>query len=466
MSSNHKIFWHKFLDIIRQNLADDDVYVTWFEPAKSVSFENGALTIEVPSEFFCEQYEGRFRSLFNNAILQVYGRNTKIKFQYYIVKNDPDTTVTVESSEPSESILRSGQNSKLHLSTPFSDIEYEDVDSQLNPIYNFENYCVGESNKLVFTIAESIGDNPSKNDFNPFFLYGNTGVGKTHLIQAIGVRVKELYEKARVLYVTSKTLSNQYGTAVRHKRTNDFTNFYQSIDVLLIDDIQELAGKDGTQKAFFHIFNHLHQNGKLLIMTSDRPPVELEGLMDRLLNRFKWGITEVLPNPDIALRKQILRHKAAKSGLQLPEEVVDIIAGYVTNSVRELEGIVMSLITRATILNQPITPALAQVVMQSAVKITKPRINFDMIVEATASHFNIDVDVIFSKNRVRDIAEARQIIMFLSNKLTDLSSSSIGVKLARTHATVLHGISTVKNRIDVDKNLADAVKTIETSLLK
>ncbi len=463
-TKDHISLWQECLAIIRDNM-NADLFNTWFSPAVSRGYENGVVTIGVPSEFFCQQYENRFFSILCSAMRRVYGADVKLQYQYNVVNNDPESEVTIASSTPSTMLKNPVDRQTQKAANPFiNGVEYEDIDSQLNPTYNFENYCVGDSNKLAYTIAEYIGNNPTKTDFNPFFLFGNTGVGKTHLIQGIGIRVKERNPRARVLYLTSRIFENQYGKAVREKRINDFVNFYQSIDVLLIDDVQELSGKLGTQNAFFPIFNYLHQRGKLLVMTSDRPPVELDGMMDRLLSRFKWGVTEQLQAPDINLRKVILRKKAAKNGLALPDEVIDLIAENVTDSIRELEGVVLSLITRATILNQPITPELARVVMQSAVKLSTRKVNFDMIVESTAAYYNIDPDVIFTKNRVRDISDARQVIMYLANKLTDLSSTSIGHKLARTHATVLHGITTVKNRMAVEASLAESISAIEQSM--
>lgn len=442
-----------------------DMFDTWFKPAESLGYANGVVTIGVPSEFWMQQYEGRFFPVLLSAMHKVYGDDVRLEYRYKVVSGDPESEVTVESSTPSPVLNNPVERQHRKAANPFiNGVEFEEIDSQLNPVYNFENYCVGDSNKLPFTIAEYIGNNPGKTDFNPFFLYGATGVGKTHLIQAIGIRVKERYPKARVLYLTSRIFENQYGNAVREKRINDFVNFYQSIDVLLIDDIQELSGKAGTQNAFFPIFSYLHQRGRLLIMTSDRAPVDLDGMMDRLQNRFKWGVTEQLQAPDLNLRKEILRCKARKNGLALGEDVIDVIAENVTDSIRELEGVVLSLLTRATILNQPITVELARMVMQQAVRITKKKINFDMIVEATASAYNIDTDIIFSKNRVRDVSDARQVIMYLANKHTDLSSTSIGNKLARSHATVLHGISVVKERMAVEPSLADSIDEIERSL--
>lgn len=464
--SSHIELWNKCLAVIKDNM-NADLFNTWFKPAEPLGYANGVVTIGVPSEFWMQQYEGRFFSVLLSAMHKVYGDNVRLEYRYKVVSGDPESEVTVESSTPSPVLNNPVERQNRKAANPFiNGVQFEEIDSQLNPTYNFENYCVGDSNKLPFTIAEYIGNNPGKTDFNPFFLYGATGVGKTHLIQGIGIRVKERYPKARVLYLTSRIFENQYGNAVREKRINDFINFYQSIDVLLIDDIQELSGKPGIQNAFFPIFSYLHQRGRLLIMTSDRAPVDLDGMMDRLQNRFKWGVTEQLIAPDLNLRKDILRMKARRNGLVLGEDVIDAIAENVTDSIRELEGVVLSLLTRATILNQPITVELARMVMQQAVKINKKKINFDMIVEATASTYNIDTDAIFSKNRVRDISDARQVIMYLANKHTDLSSTSIGNKLARSHATVLHGITVVKERMAIEPALAESIDEIERSLVR
>lgn len=457
--ADHKELWQQCLAAIHSQLTDD-VFGVWFKDATSVGFENNRLTICVPSEYFVMQYENRLYRVLRSAINKVYGTGVKVEYTYNVVSTDPSTKVTIEKST-------SGDKPKKPVKTPESVMQgvvYEEVDPQLNENYTFENYCCGASNRLPYTIAESVGNNPRKTDFNPFFLYGNTGVGKTHLIQAIGHRVKQNNPEARVLYVRARTFANQYGTAVRDKRVNDFVNFYQSIDVLLIDDIQELSGQAGIQKAFFQIFSYLHLKGTLLVMTSDRPPVDLEGIMERLVNRFKWGVTENLPAPDLELRKSILRKSSSKNGLALPEDVIDVIARNVTDSVRELEGIVLTLITRATLINQPITPQLATVVMQSTVKVAKRHINFDMIVECTAQEFDLDPDVIFSRSRVRDIADARQVIMYLAYKLTNLSSKVIGSKLSRSHVTVLHGIKSIENRCSSDPQFAIRTKQIEQTL--
>ncbi|MDE6217708.1 MAG: chromosomal replication initiator protein DnaA, partial [Muribaculaceae bacterium] len=338
---------------------------------------------------------------------------------------------------------------------------------QLNPDLNFNNYVVGQSNKLAFTIADYIARNPRNSNFNPFFLFGDVGVGKTHLTQAIGIRIKEEHPKAKVFFTTAKQFQTLYANSVRVKKVPDFINWFSNIDVLLLDDLQEIAHMvKTTNDALFPVFNHLHQNGKQLVFTCDRPPMELDGIADRLIDRFKWGITEKLPRPDAELRRRILTFKARHNGLDLPEEVIELIAESATSSVRELEGIVMGILTRSITLNAPISLELAKEVMKNTIKTpVRKSVNFDMVVEATAEYYRLNPDVIFSKSRVRDVADARQVIMYLCNKLTGLSSVSIGYKLNRQHATVLHGISAIRERIDAVPEVAAAVEQIEHSIV-
>lgn len=467
MKSDNKGLWRDCLKLIRSQLAED-VFDVWFKDTELINFENGKVTIGVPSEYYVMQYENRLKNVFRAALKEVFGSNIKIEYTYYVVSSDPTSAVTIEkSTSDGENNQKKPEGKQTSRTSRKGGVIYEDFDSQLNPAYTFENYCHGRSNQLPFTIAESIGNNPGNTNFNPFFLFGNTGVGKTHLIQGIGQRIKQQNPSAKVLYVSARTFTKQYGQAAgapNNGRIDDFIAFYQNLDALLIDDIQEFAGMAKTQNAFFTIFNHLHLKGTLLIMTSDRPPVDLTGIMDRLINRFKWGVTEQLLPPDFELRKMILRNKSQKNGLNLPEDVINVIANHVTDSVRELESIVLSLIARAALVNQPITPQLTEAVMQSIVKINTKRINFDMIVENVAAKFDLDPDVIFSRSRVRDIADARQVIMYLAYKLTDLSSKVIGYKLSRSHVTVLHGIKTIENRITLEQPFAHMIEEIENTL--
>ena len=467
MKEDYKIMWAKVMEIITDNLGEQRAN-TWFGVAEPLSYIDNRLLLKLPSEFFAEKYENEFYNILTTSLRKVFGNSIKLDYEIEIIKNDKDSKVKISGTSQSP-VIRNKFLQSMQSPSPILDREEikPDFDPQLNEALTFENYCVGASNKLPFTIAEYIANNPGKNDFNPFFLYGDVGVGKTHLIQAIGIRVKESRPRAKVSFVTLRQFQQLYQNAYIRKEIPYFIQWFQQMDVLLIDDLQELSHKSGTTDALFAIFNHLHQNGKAIIFTCDRRPMDLDGIADRLIDRFKWGITEELPKPDLELKKKILEFKASKNGLGLSKEVINLIAEYSTGSVRELEGIVMGILTRSIALNCPITLDLARDVMKHTVRPKAQRvINFDMIVEATAEFYNINPDVIFSKSRVRDVADARQIIMYLSHKLTNLSSNAIGQKLNRSHTTVLHGITAVEDRVNFTKDLQEAVESIEADLKK
>lgn len=454
--------WARCLTMIRDNIGESR-FNTWFKCAEPVSFADNKLLLRLPSSFYFDKYEYDFYDIIRYVLHKVFGPNVIPEYEYYVIGNDKNSTVKMQSPEKSAAV-----NSKLVRQVENKRVEEMDsnFDSQLNPSLNFNNYCVGRSNRLAYTIAQHIAEHPEKPDFNPFFLYGNVGVGKTHLIQAIGIRIKEKNPRAKVLFVSMRHFSNMYINAANvTKNIPDFIHWFQQMDAILFDDLQELSGKIGTADALFPIFNHLHQHNKKLIFTCDRSPVELDGIADRLIDRFKWGITEQLPAPDFELRKDILRFKAQHNGLELNDDIISMIAESADGSVRELEGIVMGLYMRSINNNEPITLDLTREVVSQLVKRpAKKIINFDMIVENTAEYYHLNPDTIFSKSRLRDIADARQMIMYLCKKHTGLSSPAIGSKLNRSHATVLHGISAVEDRLNFNKELSDAVTAIESAL--
>lgn len=453
--------WEKCLGIIRDNIPPEQ-YKSWFEPVTCHSYENDNLTLAVPSPYFVDVLEDKYLKLLGMTLHKVYGPNVRLHYTFYQVSRDESTAVTMETSNQSPAVMPRPDT----VSNPFYRPKVEAVDTQLNPRYTFENYCGSLSNQLALSIGEAIAANPKRMTYNPLFLFGPTGVGKTHLMQAIGIRIKEKNPTARVLYLTARLFESQYTTAVMRKKVNDFINFYQSIDVLIIDDIQDFAGnKPGTQNAFFHIFNHLHQNQKQLILSSDTRPAMLEGLEDRLISRFKWGMTCELDRPDYNLRRSVLSLKSRQDGLELPEDVLDYIARNVTSSIRELEGIVVSLIAHATVLNKPITIDLARNVLANAVKISKKVVNFEMITQEVANYYKIDSDSIFTKSRKREISDARQMVMFLAKKHAKMPLTTIGTRLSRSHATVLYACKNIEDRLPVEKKLQEDVTKIEACIL-
>ena len=461
MSLEHIALWDKCLAIIKDNV-EEVAYEKWFVPIKSFSFENGELVLQVPSHFFQEYIEENYTELLRPVITRVYGKGIKLYYKVTVVEN-PIATVNVSSPEKSATVSRNiRQALPAQPLSPFQTPEYEDLDSQLNPYYTFENYYTSDSNKVARVTGEAVAASPGHNPFNPMFVYGESGVGKTHLIQAIGIKIKEQNPRARVLYLSANLFQQQYTTAVVHNQLNNFINFYQSIDVLLMDDIQEFAGKIQTQNTFFHIFNHLHLNGKQLVLTCDRPPVELEGIVPRLLTRFKWGLQVEVERPDYALRRDILHNKIERDGLVISDEIVDYIARNVTDNVRDLEGTIVSLMAHAMAFNREVTLELAEQVLARSVRMVKKQITIDSIKNAVCSYYDIKPDKLVMRSRKREVVVARQVAMYLSKKHTSTALASIGSLLGRyDHATVLYACKTIEGQLQVDKELQKSINEIE-----
>ena len=458
--------WNRCLDVIKANLPAEQ-YDAWFAPIVAVDFdqENNRVTLKVPSKFFVEQIEGRYFNILSAAMRMVYGENVRLIYKYNVVGADDASSVEQAAINSSVILKQELKNRRAHVANPFEqDDKLDDIDPQLNPKYTFENYCSSMSNKLAVSIGQAIADHPEVKTYNPLFVFGSTGVGKTHLLQAIGIRLKEQNPRMRVLYVSARVFESQYTTAVLQKKVNDFINFYQSIDVLLLDDIQFLAGKPSTQNTFFHIFNHLHQHQRQLVMSSDCRPSDLDGMEPRLISRFKWGMTVELEKPDLELRRKFLAMKAGQDGLSISDEVLDYIAASVTDSVRELEGIMVALLAHATMLGQDITIDLARSVIGNTVKVTQRQVTFESIAETVADYYNLPTELIYGKSRKREISDARQLVMYLAKKEAQMSSPSIGAKLDRTHATVLHACIQIEQRMSIEKDFSREVQAITASL--
>ena len=450
--------WSKCLQAIRDNVSEK-IFQTWFAPIVPLGFENNTLHISVPSQYFYEFLEERFIDLMRKVLYRYFGEGTNLEYQIMIVQ---DEQATVEYKSTQRTILP--QAPKTIIKKDLPQMASTELDPHLNTECNFDTFIEGMSNKLARSVAEAVAKEPGKT-FNPFFIYGASGVGKTHLANAIGLKVKEFNPLARVLYVSAHLFKVQYTDSVRNNTLNDFINFYQTIDVLIIDDIQEFAGNTKTQNTFFYIFNQLHQNGKQLVMTADRAPMVLQGMEDRLITRFKWGMVAELESPSFDLRKDILRSKARRDGWQVPENVIEFVAEHVTGSVRDLEGIAIAMMAQATIFNREIDMELARKTVQKLTVMETHEITIDDIIETVCKHYGLETSAIQTKSRKREIVQARQIAMFLAKDNTDFSTARIGKLIGnRDHATVLHACKTIKEQEEVDKVFHEELEEIRIAL--
>ena len=455
--------WGKCLGIIRDNVPGT-AFNTWFSNTKPASYKAGVLTIFVPSQFVYEYIEAHYVDLLGAAIYRTFGEGTQLNYR---VLTDRQNQITIDQGSEKKPVKPVVEQKKGGNETPDAiAVPVQDLDPMLRSNYSFENFIEGLSNKLPRAAAESIALKPGKTVFNPLFLYGASGVGKTHLANAIGLKVKELYPELRVLYVSAHLFKVQYTDSVRKNTLNDFINFYQSIDVLIIDDIQEFVGVEKTQNTFFHIFNHLHQSGKQLIMTCDRPPVMLQGIEDRLITRFKWGLTAEIERPNLELRRSILADKMRREGIIMAPNVLEYVAENVTDSVRELEGILISLHAHSALYGREIDLALAERVISKAVRVVEKEVTIEDIVRNTCEYYHVKDESIYTSSRKRDIVLARQVAMYLTHKhLPNLSLARIGQCIgSKDHSTVLHACRTIEEQIGVDKAVELAIEGIEAKM--
>jgi chromosomal replication initiator protein len=473
MLKNHNQIWTDCLTIIKDNVQPIS-FRTWFEPIKPLKIENEILTIQVPSPFFYEYLEEQYIDILRRTLRKVIGVNAKL--EYNVVMSNPQpksASLTVNYPTNNNSKLNNRPVSiplntdSANIKNPFviPGIQKLHIDPQLKKENTFENYVEGECNRLARSAGFAVAQNPGGTSFNPLLIYGDSGLGKTHLAQAIGIEVKERFPDKVILYVNASKFSTQYSEATRNNTRNDFLHFYQMIDVLILDDIHEFSGKEKTQETFFHIFNHLHQSGKQLILTSDKAPIEIKGIEQRLLSRFKWGLTTDIQAPDYETRLAILKKKTYKDGLTMPEPVLEYIAQNITTNVRELEGALISLLAQSTLNRKAITVDLAVEMINKIVKQNKHELTIDYIQKIVCDYFNMPVDSLQSKTRKREVVQARQIAMFFSKTLTKSSLASIGSQIGRKdHATVLHACKTVSNLLDTDKQFKIDVEEIEKRL--
>ena len=444
--------WAQCQTILADNLTSS-AYQTWFAPIVPLQYAEGTLVLQVKSQFVAEYIEENYIPLLSAAIIRVFGQGTRLEYRVLVDSTSGAGTTLPSSGAPA---------SARPIQQPAA--SNNDLPS-LNELYTFDSFVAGEPNKLARTAGLAISKQPGYTAFNPLFIYGGSGVGKTHLACAIGHQVQALHSQARVLYVSANTFKLQYQDARKENRIPDFLNFYQSVDVLIVDDIQYFAGLKGTQDTFFHIFNYLQQSRKQLILTSDRPPIELKDIEERLLTRFKWGLAAEIARPDYQLRKDILLSKMRRDGITLSDEIVDFIALNVRDSVRDLEGILASLLAHSTLTDKEIDLALTEQVVSHIVAVQPHRTTIEDVLEEVSKHFNIPQRALVSQNRAKEIAQARHVAAYLSKKLTDSSLTEIGFRMGRrTHATILHSVSYVNEQLEFDPVLRQHIAQLKSAL--
>ena len=466
MLASPKALWDNSLLLIKDSVTEQQ-YNTWFKPIVFESYKPSTKTllVQVPSPFVYEYLEQNFVDLLSKVLHRNFGEG--IRLTYRVVTDKEHKLSQDIEADPDDADLakQARERAQQPATQPVAPQQQEDIDTQLDPKLTFNNYMEGDSNKLPRSVGLSIAEHPNTTQFNPMFIYGPSGSGKTHLVNAIGLKAKQMYPQKRVLYVSARLFQTQYTDAVLHNASNDFINFYQSIDMLIVDDIQEWAGKAKTLNTFFHIFNHLFRNGKRIILASDRPPVELKDMPDRLLTRFSCGLVCELEKPNIQLCVDILSNKIRRDGLKIPVDVISFIAQTCNGSVRDLQGAINGLLAYSIVYNSSIDIRLAERVIKRAVKLDDKPLTIDDIVETVCHHYNVTVTAVNSKSRKRDYVVARQVTMYLAQKYTKMPASRIGKLVGnRDHSTVIHSCTKVEERLKIDAGFNDELVSIENGL--
>ena len=463
MSINSQDLWKQCLYLIKENVSEQQ-YNTWFKPLVFEKYNPSTKTLllMVPSALVYEYLEEHFLDLLRKVLTRIFGQNVSLTYRVVVDKKN-HLTQDIESDNEGE-IISCGPRTNANQSPTVLDSAIPDLDPQLNPHQTFSNFIEGDSNKLPRSLGLSIAEHPQSTQFNPMFIYGPSGCGKTHLINAIGVKIKQLYPQKRVLYISARLFQVQYTNAILKKTVNDFINFYQTIDVLIVDDVQEWMTAKSTQDTFFHIFNHLFRNGKRIILASDRPPVDLKGMNERLITRFSCGLIAELERPNVQLCSDILKSLVRRDGLDIPADVIQYIAETANGSVRDLQGVVSSLLAYSVVYNSNVDMRLAERVIKRAVKVDDHPLTIDDILDKVCNHFNVSASEVNSKSRKRDLVLARQVSMYLAQKYTKMPTSRIGKLIGgRDHSTVIHSCSQVEERLKIDKSFGNEITSIENS---
>jgi chromosomal replication initiator protein len=473
MLKDHTTAWESCLKVIKDNISLQ-AYKVWFEPIIPVKLDQGILTIQVPSHFFYEWLEQHYIGLLSKVIKKEIGPEGSLEYSIVMESNHRNSTpYTVKL--PTQNNAQ-GQNSPQ--SIPLGATEHQirnpfiipglkkvTIESNLIPSFTFENFIEGDCNRLARASGYAVANKPGGTAFNPLLIYGGVGLGKTHLAHAIGLSIKEQHPSKTVLYVQSEKFAHQFIDAIKNQTTNDFIHFYQMVDVLIIDDVQFFAGKERTQDVFFSIFNHLHQNGKQIVLTSDKAPVEMQGMEQRLLSRFKWGLSADLNVPDLETRIAILEKKMYASGIELPKEVVEYLAYSINTNIREIEGAMNTLLMQSSLNKKSISLELAKQMVDKFVKNTAREVSIEYIQKIVCDYFDLPIEMLKSKTRKREVVQARQISMYFSKKMTKSSLANIGAHCGgKDHATVLHACRTVVNLSETDKQFRVYLEELEKKL--
>lgn len=464
--------WNDCLDIIRQEV-DEQNFNTWFKPIVPLRSDDDVLTIQVPSQFFYEWLEENYVPVLKTAISKVLGASGRLEYSV-IVDSGNHRNPPLHVNYPNGSGTKRNDKQQVHNGngniedySPFSlkALNPQTVNSRLNPNYTFGNFVEGDCNRLARSAGVAVSKKPGVTSFNPLMLYGGVGVGKTHLVQSIGNEIKKNLPEKIVLYVDQNDFTNQFLNALQNNKLQDFQNFYLQVDLLILDDVQFLAGREKTQEMFFHIFNQLHQTGKQIIMTSDCPPRDLKGFQERLLSRFKWGLTADLQEPDFETKLAIIHNKMESDGIEIPTEVAEYLAYSVDTNLRDMEGVLNSLMFHATLLKKEIDLELAKEVLKNIVKEIQSDVSVDFIQKTVADYFKVSLDSLKAKVKKREFVIPRQVAMYFCKRYTQLTLALIGENFGgRDHSTVIHALESVEDMMKADANFKNSVEELNKKL--
>ena len=457
MNQRTAIQWKQCTEMIRDNVTPS-VYNTWFAPLEVVSYEDNLLVLRVKSQFVAEYIEENYIDLLSKAILHVFGPDTRLEYRVLM-----DSTTGAVTTFRGEEL----QNNKAHAPIARPAYVNQHWDTYLNEAYTFGTFVQGETNKLARKAGLAIAKDPGKTIFNPLFIYGGSGVGKTHLANAIGNQIARNNPGSKVLYVSANTFKLQYQEAAQQNKIPEFLLFYQNVDVLIVDDIQFFSGLKGTQDTFFHIFNYLHQSRKQLILTSDKSPLQIHDVEERLLTRFKWGLPVEIQKPDYQLRLSILQDRVTRDGLELSDEIVHYIAANACNNIRDIEGILASLMAYATLMDSEVDLPLVKTVVERLVEVQPKSVLMQDVVGMVCEHENLTTAALNGKSRQKEVVRARQMVVWLAKELTDRSYEDIGKALGkRSHATILHAHHSVQDQLSYDPILRHDLMLLKNELTK